>query len=80
MDTITTVPGVLPVEEHQEGRHDEEEDVGDGVDELRDVRGEGVVVLTPVYRTGAPLQMAPHTGSQSDSLATVTSHIWSASL
>ena len=60
MDTITTLPGVLLVQEHQEGRHYEEQHVGDGVDELRDVRGEGVVVLTPVYRAGAPLQMAPH--------------------
>ena len=80
VDAIATVPGVLLVQDHQEGRHDEEEHIGDGVDELCDVGREGVVVLTPVYRTGAPLQMAPHTGSQSDSLATVTSHIWSASL
>ena len=63
MDTITTVPGVLPVEEHEEGRHDEEEDVGDGVDELRDVGGEGVVLLTPVNGTRAPLQMTPHADS-----------------
>ena len=75
VDTIATVPGVIPVEDHQEGRHDEEQHVRDGVDELGDVRGEGVVVLTPVYGTGAPLQMAPH-GSQYSS----RSHIWSAKL
>ena len=60
VDTIATVPGVLLVEEHQEGRHDEEQHVGDGVDKLGDVGREGVIVLTPVYRAGAPLQMAPH--------------------
>ena len=63
MDTITTVPGVLLVEEHEEGRHDEEEDIRDGVDELRDVGGEGVVLLTPVYGAGASLQMTPHADS-----------------
>ena len=60
VDAIATVPGVLLVQDHQEGRHNEEQDVGDGVDELCDVRREGVVVLTPVYGAGAPLQMAPH--------------------
>ena len=60
MDTITTVPGVLPVKEHEEGRHDEEEDVGDGVDELRDVGGEGVVLLAPVDGARPTLQVPPH--------------------
>ena len=65
VDPIATVTRVLPVQDHQERRHNEEEDIGDGVDELRDVRGEGVVVLTPVYRAGAPLQMAPHAHNHS---------------
>ena len=43
----------------------QEEDVGGGVDELGDVRGEGVVVLTPVDGTRAPLQVPPHPGSHS---------------
>ena len=54
------MPGVVLVQDHEEGRHDEEQDVGGGVDELGDVRGEGVVVLTPVNGTRAPLQMPPH--------------------
>ena len=75
VDAIATVPGVLLVEDHQEGRHNEEQHVGDGVDELCDVGREGVVVLTPVYRARAPLQMAPHTRSHSDSFTSVTSHL-----
>ena len=54
------MPGVVLVQDHEEGRHDEEQDVGGGVDELGDVRGEGVVVLAPVDGTRAPLQMPPH--------------------
>lgn len=65
VDTIATVTRVLLVQDHQEGGHDEEEHIGDGVDELCDVRREGVVVLTPVYGTGPPLQMAPHTRNHS---------------
>ena len=61
VDTIATVPGVVLVQEHQEGRHHEEEDIGDGVDELRNVGREGVVLLAPVDRTGASLQVFPHT-------------------
>ena len=60
VDTIATVTRVLLVQDHQEGGHDEEEHIGDGVDKLGDVGREGVIVLTPVYRAGAPLQMAPH--------------------
>ena len=62
VDTVTTVSGVVLVKHHQEGRHHEEEYVGDCVDELRDVGGEGVVLLTPVNGTGAPLQVTPHAG------------------
>ena len=58
--TVSAVPGVVLVQDHEEGRHDEEQDVGGGVDELGDVRGEGVVVLAPVDGTRAPLQMPPH--------------------
>ena len=59
------MPGVVPVQDHEEGRHDQEEDVGGGVDELGDVGGEGVVVLAPVDGTRAPLQVSPHLGSHS---------------
>ena len=61
--TIAAVPGVVPVQDHEEGRHDQEQDVGGGVDELGNVRGEGVVVLAPVDGTRAPLQVSPHLGS-----------------
>ena len=32
---------------NEEGRDDDEEDVGEGVDKLCNIRREGVVVLTP---------------------------------
>ena len=54
------MPRVVLVQDHEEGRHDQEEDVGGCVDELGDVGGEGVVVLTPVDGTRAPLQVSPH--------------------
>ena len=43
----------------EEGGHDEEEDVGDSVDELSNVGREGIVLLTPVHRTGPPVSVAP---------------------
>ena len=61
---MSTVPRVVPVEDHEEGRHHQEEDVGGGVDKLRDVGGEAVVVLAPVDGAGAPLQVSPHLRSQ----------------
>ena len=57
---MPAVLGVVAVEEHEEGRHHEEEHVGGGVDELGNVRGEGVVVLAPVDGAGAALQVSPH--------------------
>ena len=51
---------IVPVKMHEEGRHDEEENVGDSVDELSNVGGEGVVLLTPVDRAGPPVKVAPH--------------------
>ena len=47
---------------NEEGRDDDEEDVGEGVDKLCNIRREGVVVLTPVDRTGAPLSVDPLQG------------------
>ena len=52
--------GVVSVQQHEEGRHHEEEHVGGGVDELRDVRGEGVVILAPVDGARPTLQVPPH--------------------
>ena len=47
------------VEVDEEGRDDDEEDVGEGVDKLCNVGGEGVVVLAPVHGAGAPGGMLP---------------------
>ena len=58
--TFSTVLGIVSVKMNEEGRHYEEEDVGHGVDELSNVGGEGVVVLTPVNRTGPPANVTPH--------------------
>ena len=60
MDTSTTVTGVVSVEQHQKGWHNEEQDVGCGVDELCYVGREAVVLLAPVNGAGAPLKMFPH--------------------
>ena len=49
-----------PVQEHEEGRHDQEDEVGDSVEELGDERREGVVLLAPVHGGAAPVQMAEH--------------------
>ena len=57
--------GVVAVEEHEEGRHHEEEHVGGGVDELGDVRGEGVVLLAPVDGARPALQVPPHLAPRS---------------
>ena len=54
---------IVPMKMHEEGRHDEEENVGDSVDELCNVGGEGVVLLTPVNRAGPPVKVAPHLNS-----------------
>ena len=72
--TIAAVPRVVPVQHHEEGRHDQEEDVGGRVDELGDVGGEGVVILTPVDGAGAALQVSPHHGSQISHPAKFTDH------
>ena len=47
------------VEVDEEGRDDDEENVGDCVDKLSDVWGEGVVILAPVYRAGPPGSVLP---------------------
>ena len=52
--------GIIPVKIHEEGRHDEEEKVGHGVDELSNVGREGVVLLTPVDGAGPWVEVAPH--------------------
>ena len=51
VDTIATVPGVLLVQNHQEGRHNEEQHVGDGINKLSNVWGEGVIVLQTEFKT-----------------------------
>ena len=57
---MSAVFGVVSVQQHEEGRHHEEEHVGGGVDELGDVRGEGVVILAPVDGARPTLQVPPH--------------------
>ena len=52
--------GIVLVKMHEERRHDEEENVGDGVDKLCNVWREGVVLLAPVNGTGPPVKVAPH--------------------
>ena len=42
---------------HEEGRHDEEQRVGDGVEEFGDDGRERVVLLAPVHGRGAPVQV-----------------------
>ena len=51
VDAIATVPGVLLVQDHQEGRHNEEQHVGDGINKLSNVWGEGVIVLQTEFKT-----------------------------
>lgn len=48
MNPMTTVTGVISMEKHQKWRHYEEQNVGGGVDKLRNVGREGVVLLAPV--------------------------------
>ena len=48
---------------HEEGRHDEEEKVGHGVDELSNIGREGVVLLAPVNGAGPWVEVVPHTRS-----------------
>ena len=52
VDTTPTMSGVLLVQVHQEGGQHDEEDVGDGVDELCNMWGEVIILFTPVNRTG----------------------------
>ena len=47
------------MEVYEEGREDEEEYVGEGVDKLCNVGGEGIVLLTPVHRTRASVSVLP---------------------
>ena len=53
------MPGVGLVKMYEEGREDEEENIGEGVDKLCNVGREGVVVFTPVNRTGATHGVLP---------------------
>ena len=58
---VEKLGGRSPVSDQAADGQSEEEDIGDGVDELRNVGREGVVLLAPVDRTGASLQVFPHT-------------------
>ena len=60
VDSSTTVSCVVPVEDHEEGGHDKEENIGDSVDELCHVWSVGVVVLAPINGRRSSLQMFPH--------------------
>ena len=62
---------------HEEGRHDEEEKVRHGVDELSNVGREGVVLLTPVNGAGPWVEVAPHARSMITvhSLSTILENI-----
>ena len=60
MDPLPTVYNITSVEVHQQGGHQDEEDVGDSVDELCNVWRECVVFLTPVYRAGARGKVERH--------------------
>ena len=48
------------MQEHEEGRHDQEDEVGHGVEELGDERGEGVVLLAPVHGRAPPAHRQRH--------------------
>ena len=55
--------GVRPVQVDEDGRHQQEQDVGHRVPELGDVGGVGVVGLAPVHRRAPSHQVAgkpPH--------------------
>ena len=60
MLTLSTVSCIVPVKIHEEGRHDEEEEVGHGVDELSNVGRESVVLLAPVNWAGPSVEVTPH--------------------
>ena len=47
------------MELNKEGREDEEEDVGEGVDKLSNIRRDCVVIFTPVNGRGTTLNMLP---------------------
>ena len=53
------MPGIGLVKVYEEGREDEEENVGECVDKLCNVRREGVVLLTPVYGRGTRQCVGP---------------------
>ena len=54
-----TLTRVGLVEVHEEWWHDEEEGVGDRVEELCDEGAEGVVLLAPVHRRAPPQKVVP---------------------
>ena len=60
MDPLPTVCNITSVEVHQQGGHQDEEDVGDSVDELCNVWREDVVFLTPVNGAGARGKVGRH--------------------
>ena len=60
MDPLPTVGDITSVEVHQQGGHQDEEDVGDSVDELCNVWREDVVFLTPVNGAGARGKVGRH--------------------
>ena len=51
--------GIGFMELNEEGMEDEEEDVGEGVDKLSNIRRDCVVIFTPVNGRGATLNMLP---------------------
>ena len=42
------MPSIGLMEVNEEGREDDEEDVGEGVDKLRNIRRDCVVIFTPI--------------------------------
>ena len=57
--TFPTYLSIRLMEVHEEGREDEEENVGECVDKLCNVGREGVVLLTPVYGRGTRQCVGP---------------------
>ena len=56
---MTAMLSVGFMELNEEGREDEEEDVGEGVDKLSNIRRDCVVIFTPVNGRGATLNQLP---------------------
>ena len=50
---MSLVLGIVGVEIDEEGREDEEEDVGEGVDKFSNIRGHYIILFTPVNRRGS---------------------------